>query len=130
MKKSQNSKKSDLQNRTSHRNEGTEGKKQLPKIDLKRRQQNRNLPTEEFLHVLKTEAPQFWEQAEVVGKWVWIQFSEKQPSKITRVLAELGFHWSKRRLAWQNPCGAFTQRSKREPRERYNNYFPADLNRA
>jgi hypothetical protein len=128
--KTHKSKKSDLKNRPAPLIERTENKDQLPKIDLRRRQQNRNLPTEAFLNVLKNEAPQFWNRAEVVGKWVWIQFSEKQPSNITRVLAELGFHWSKRRLAWQNPCGAFTQRSNREPRERYTNYFPADLNRA
>jgi hypothetical protein len=41
----------------------------------------------------------------VVGKWVWIQFSDKQPPTITSVLSELGFHWNNTRQAWQHPCG-------------------------
>lgn len=130
MKTISNKSKSGLQRQSAHRSEGTENKNQLPKIDLKRRQQNRNLPTQEFLHVLKTEAPEFFEQVEVIGRWCWITFPDKQPSKVTRVLAELGFHWCNRRLAWANPCQIFTLPSKRDPRERYNHYFPADLNRA
>ncbi len=31
--------------------------------------------------ILSAGAPAFWELAEVVGKWVWIQFDGKQPSQ-------------------------------------------------
>ena len=32
-------------------------------------------------------APEFFGIAEVVGKWVWIQFAEKQPANITSQLS-------------------------------------------
>jgi hypothetical protein len=65
--------------------------------------------------------------AEVVGKWVWIHFTEKQPREITARLAELGFHWNSKRQSWQHPCGEFRQRPfAGDPRERYGSQFPAD----
>ena len=68
---------------------GFEGR---PEIDFDLRRANRTLDTERVLLLLRTEAPRFFEIAEVVGKWVWIQFSDKQPPTITSVLAEFGFH--------------------------------------
>jgi hypothetical protein len=68
-----------------------------PKIDMELRRANRALETERLLALLRNETPRFFELAEVVGKWVWIQFTEKQPSEVTRVLAELGFHWNNTR---------------------------------
>jgi hypothetical protein len=63
----------------------------------------------------------------VVGKWVWIQFSDKQPPTITSVLAELGFHWNSTRQAWQHPCGTIQrERAAFDPRKRYRSYFAAD----
>jgi hypothetical protein len=62
-----------------------------PEIDFDLRRANRTLDTERLLLLLRTEAPRFFEIAEVVGKWVWIQFSDKQPATITGVLAECGF---------------------------------------
>src|ERR1700729_982329 len=76
-----------------------------PKIDFALRQANRKLETEKLLALLRSETPSFFELAEVVGKWVWIQFTDKQPPSITRVLAELGFHWNNTRQTWQHPCG-------------------------
>ncbi len=71
--------------------------------------------------------PRFFEIAEVVGKWVWIQFTEKQPSEITRVLAELGFHWNNTRQTWQHPCGTIPfEHATYDPRKRYGSYFAAD----
>jgi hypothetical protein len=65
--------------------------------------------------------------AEVVGKWVWIQFDGKQPVTITSVLSELGFHWNNTRQAWQHPCGTITdERADYDPRKRYGSYFAAD----
>jgi hypothetical protein len=94
-----------------------------PKIDLALRRANRKLETEKLLELLRNETPRFFELAEVVGKWVWIQFTEKQPSDVTRVLAELGFHWNNTRQTWQHPCGTIPEY---DPREEYGSYFPAD----
>ena len=59
---------------------GTENR---PEIDFDLRRANRALETEKLLALLRSDAPRFFEIAEVVGKWVWIQFSDKQPSTIT-----------------------------------------------
>jgi len=99
--------------------------KKLPRISLKRRFANRALPTDKLVELLSREAPRFYQLAEVVGKWVWIQFADKQPSGVTRELAELGFHWNNRRQSWQHPCGTIPERADYDPRERYGSYFPA-----
>jgi hypothetical protein len=97
-----------------------------PKIDFKKRRSNRSLNTEKLLALLKSETPKFFALAEVVGKWVWIQFTDKQPSEVTRILAELGFHWNNNRQTWQHPCGTLVQeRADYDPRKRYGSYFAA-----
>jgi hypothetical protein len=101
--------------------------KQLPKIDLALRRANRALKTENLLALLRSKTPNFFEIAEVVGKWVWIQFDGKQPVTVTSVLAELGFHWNNTRQAWQHPCGTIAdERANYDPRKRYGSYFAAD----
>jgi hypothetical protein len=118
--KSQNQK-SELKSRPEQLNT-----KPLPKIDLALRRANRALNTEKLLALLHNETPNFFEIAEVVGKWVWIQFTDKQPSEVTMVLAELGFHWNNTRQAWQHPCGTIAfDRANYDPRKRYGSYFPA-----
>jgi hypothetical protein len=98
-----------------------------PEIDFDKRRANRALETEKLLALLRSEAPRFYEIAEVVGKWVWVQFSDKQPPTITSVLAELGFHWNHTRKAWQHPCGTIRkERAAFDPRKRYRSYFAAD----
>ena len=98
-----------------------------PEINFKRRYANRVLKTEKLLALLQRETPRFFELAEVVGKWVWIQFDQKQPSDVTRVLAELGFHWNRTRQSWQHPCGLFRDKAASyDPRMIYRSYFPAD----
>jgi len=57
-------------------------------IDFAKRQANRQLPTDKLIALLRAEAPKFFEIAEVVGKWVWIQFT----GEATARLAEFGFH--------------------------------------
>ena len=97
-----------------------------PKIDMALRRANRQLETEKLLALLRNE-PRFFEVTEVVGKWVWIQFSDKQPPTVTRVLAELGFHWNNRRQSWQHPCGTIPDEwADYDPRKRYRSYFAAD----
>ncbi len=98
-----------------------------PQIDFDLRRANRALETEKLLALLRSDAPRFFEVAEVVGKWVWIQFSDKQPPTITSLLAELGFHWNNRRQVWQHPCGTIRrERATFDPRKRYRSYFAAD----
>lgn len=101
--------------------------KRLPKINFARRRVNRSLDRETLLAVLRGSAPQFFELAEVVGKWVWIQFADKQSKEVTSLLAELGFHWNYTRRAWQHPCGLFrNQRATFDPRKVYGSFFAAD----
>lgn len=111
-----------LLNRTA---EGLEGRAMLP-LDFAQRTKNRGLSTEALLNLIRGEAPQLWEIAEVVGKWVWVQFEEKQPPQITLVLSQLGFHWNNKRQLWQHPCGTITEASLYDPRRKYRSYFPAD----
>ena len=99
----------------------------LPPIDFARREANRGLPTERVLALLQQEAPKFFDLAEVVGKWVWVQFTEKQPREVTSVLAQLGFHWNNKRKVWQHPCGALTEGTESDPRAKYPTYFPSDV---
>jgi hypothetical protein len=99
-----------------------------PKIDFALRQANRKLETEKLLALLRNEKPDFFKLAEVVGKWVWIQFTDKQPPTVTRVLAQLGFHWNKTRQTWQHPCGSPpVEAATYDPRRRYGSYFAADV---
>jgi hypothetical protein len=94
---------SELKSRTAQRT--VEAKTELPKIDLVKRRRNRCLPTERLLALLQKEAPRLWELAEVVGKWVWVQFEGQQPPQVTAELSQFGFHWNNRRQVWQHPCG-------------------------
>jgi|SRR3569833_2250185 len=99
-----------------------------PKIDMQRRRANRALNTGSVLELLRNETPNFFAVAEVVGKWVWIRFTDKQPPDITRVLSELGFHWNNTRQSWQHPCGTIADdRANYDPRRRYGSYFAADV---
>jgi len=97
-------------------------------INFARRNANRVLNTDRVLALLRREAPKFFELAEVVGKWVWIQFADKQPPTVTAVLSELGFHWNHKRQSWQHPCGLFRDQSAPvDPRKIYGSYFAADV---
>jgi len=105
-------------------------KQPLPPLDFTLRRENRRMNTEALLDLLRNQSPGFWEIAEVVGKWVWVQFEEKQPREVTSVLSQLGFHWNNRRQVWQHPCGTITEASLYDPRRKYRSYFPADAKTA
>src|SRR5262245_54443572 len=97
------------------------------RINFARRRVNRSLDTGTLLAVLRGSAPRFFELAEVVGKWVWVQFAEKQPRDITGRLAELGFHWNASRQTWQHPCGVYRHEAVTfDPRKYFGSYFAAD----
>ena len=100
----------------------------LARINLARRRVNRSLDTETLLAVLRGSAPRFFEPAEVVGQWVWIQFADKQSNEITHVLAELGFHWNRARQTWQHPCGTYRHEAATfDSRKKYGSHFAADV---
>ena len=98
----------------------------LPPLDFAKRREYREFPTDRVLDLLRAEEPRFFEIAEVVGKWVWIQFPEKQTRDVTAALSQFGFHWNSKRQAWQHPCGQFTTGSTADPRTKYGTHFAAD----
>ena len=95
-------------------------------IDTEARKKNRTLPTPKVLELLKSSNPGLFNLAEVVGKWVWVQFRETPAPELRQMLAQLGFHWNRERQAWQHPCGQFRLHSAQDPHEKYTSYFPAD----
>ena len=96
-------------------------------IDSEARKHNRSLPTEKVLALLQQQDRRLWEMAEVVGKWVWICFSESPAPTVRQTLAQLGFHWNRTRQAWQHPCGQFRLSSAGDPHEKYQAYHPAEV---
>lgn len=96
-------------------------------INTEQRWHNRSLPTEQLLQLLAN-VPDAYRFAEVVGKWVWVQFSEIPAAGIRQQLAQLGFHWNNTRQTWQHPCGTLAdERATCDPRKRYGSYFPVDV---
>jgi hypothetical protein len=88
---------------------------------------NRVLNTDALLELLSSETPNLFDIAEVVGKWVWVQFADIPAAELRRQLAELGFHWNNARQSWQHPCGQFRdKRAPMDPRQKYGSYFAAD----
>jgi len=105
-------------------------KQRLPRINHSRRRVNRALDTQTLLAVLRGGAPRFFELAEVVGRWVWIQFEQPPAVQTRQQLAQLGFHWNNIRQAWQHPCGLYRHDAAAyDPRTVYGSYFAADLMR-
>ncbi len=96
-------------------------------IDSEARKQNRSLPTEKVLALLQQQDRRLWEMAEVVGKWIWVSFSEQPAPTVRQTLAQLGFHWNRTRQSWQHPCGQFRLSSSGDPREKYASTYPADV---
>ena len=96
-------------------------------IDTEARKQNRTLPTEKVLALLQQQDRRLWELAEVVGKWIWVSFSEQPAPTVRQTLAQLGFHWNRTRQAWQHPCGQFRLSSSSDPHEKYQSYQPAEV---
>ena len=93
---------------------------------------NRELPTQKVLDLLKKELPNQYEFAEIVGKWVWLDFPKASHRAAVNTLHRLGFHWNQRRCVWQHPCGACAPYAAhpQDPREKYGSYFAAEVNPA
>ena len=90
---------------------------------------NRELPTQTVLALLKAQLPRQYELAEIVGKWIWLEFPIASHRAAANTLARLGFHWNQRRRVWQHPCGTCAPFAAHpaDPRTKYGSYFAADL---
>lgn len=95
-------------------------------IDLDLRSANRALASDAVLTLLRQQAPHLYERAEVIGKWVWITFPDKQSREVTQCLSQFGFHWNNVRQAWQHPGGTLPERQEFDPRKRYGSHFASD----
>jgi len=99
----------------------------LPYVNFQQRDENRALPTDRVLELLRKWMPEQFGLAEVVGKWVWITFTEQPAETVRGQLSQFGFHWNNSRKCWQHPCGQFrTEGSGEDPRQRYGSRFAAD----
>lgn len=72
-----------------------------------------------LLHRLKSALPGIWDHAQVVGQWVWLEFTVPPEPPIRGKLKELGFHWNSRRKCWQHPCDMPRPHAQDDPRSRY-----------
>lgn len=60
--------------------------------------------------------------AELVGRWVWIQFDAKPSKEIRDRLKAVGFRWSQRRGKWAHNCGHPSHSSKGNPFWKYRSF--------
>ena len=98
----------------------------LPYVNYAERETNRALPTEKVLDLLRRWLPAQYDLAEVVGKWIWITFTEQPAEQVRGQLSQFGFHWNNSRKCWQHPCGQFaTEGSGADPRQKYGSRFAA-----
>jgi hypothetical protein len=90
---------------------------------------NRELPTQKVLDFLRAQLPQQYELAEIVGRWIWLDFPAASQRMAANTLFHLGFHWNQRRCVWQHPCGACAPFAAHpgDPRTKYGSYFAADV---
>ncbi len=90
---------------------------------------NRELATQKVLDLLRAQLPRQYELAEIVGKWVWIDFPAATHRAAANTLWRLGFHWNQRRCVWQHPCGACAPYNihSGDPRTKYGSHFAADI---
>jgi hypothetical protein len=91
---------------------------------------NRELPTQTVLGLLKTQLPQQFELAEIVGRWIWLDFPKHSHRAAANVLWRLGFHWNQRRCLWQHPCGACAPYNSHsgDPRGKYGSRLASTFN--
>ena len=59
---------------------------------------NRELSTQNVLDLLKAQLPTQYELAEIVGRWVWLEFPARSHRAAANTLWRLGFHRNHRRL--------------------------------
>ena len=65
-----------------------------------------NLNAQEVIRLLPDNIK---ENAEIVGAWVWVTFSETPSLGDRTLLKQLGFHYNDKRKCWQH-CGGVKRR--------------------
>jgi hypothetical protein len=92
---------------------------------MEARRKNRESRMESVLQSLQTSLPEQYEKAEIVGRWIWLDFPKEEGRAATHTLLHLGFHWNQRRAVWQHPCGNFAPYEPHpgDPREKYGSRF-------
>ena len=88
-------------------------------IDAALRADNRKLDTQTVCGKLREILPDVASKAQLVGSWVWVQFTDRPAAEVRQQLSQLGFHWNGTRQVWQHPCGKFSLGSKSDPRDTY-----------
>jgi hypothetical protein len=94
------------------------------------RRANRELPTQTVLGLLKAQLPAQYELAEIVGRWIWLDFPARSHRAAANALWCLGFHWNQRRYLWQHPCGACAPYNTHsgDPRSKYGSRSATSFN--
>jgi DNA repair protein RadC len=72
-----------------------------------------------LLERMKTEMPELWDQAQVVGRWVWLELNIPPAVDVRNQLKAFGFHWNRDRRCWQHPCGISRPKFSGDPRNYY-----------
>ena len=84
-------------------------------------------PTPEQIEHTQAEAdylaeclPDAAKHAKIRGCWIWVEFDSKPDEATRNGLRRLGYHWNKKREAWQNPCGNKSRQARGyDPRDKY-----------
>lgn len=77
----------------------------LPQIDIEQRREARLWGADRVIEELKRVTQGAYSRAGLIGRWVWVHFSEAPAPELHAALSQLGFLWSPRRQCWQHPCG-------------------------
>ena len=57
--------------------------------------------------------------AVVVGRWVWVYFSDKPSAEVRDGLKTAGFRWIHKRSGWAHNCGYYSKQGIGDPRFKY-----------
>jgi hypothetical protein len=89
---------------------------------------NRELSTQKVLDFLRSHLPQQYELAEIVGKWIWLDFPSESHRAAANTLWRLGFHWNQRLCVLKHPSGEFAPYSPHptDPRSKYGSQFATE----
>jgi hypothetical protein len=95
----------------------------LPQIDIEQRREARLWGADRVIEELKRVTQGAYSRAGLIGRWVWVHFSEPPAAEIRSALSQLGFHWSPRRQCWQHPCGYFRTGRGGDPAGKYGVHY-------
>ena len=95
----------------------------LPQIDIEQRREARSWGADRVIEELKRVTQGAYSRAGLIGRWVWVHFSEPPAAEIRSALSQLGFHWSPRRQCWQHPCGYFQTGRGGDPAGKYGVHY-------